>query len=414
MMTFILICLGLMLVLNIFSSYIPFLNYLDEFIPFVLMLIYLVKQIQSGFSKKIEGKKFILVILLLLLFIIGLYADIKYKYFNGSVVIVKDMIAFYKMFITILSLDYLIKEIPKRKFEKFLTFCYVYVGIMFACLVLNFIPGINIFSSGEYRHGIKTYQFLFTHPTFLVASTVPLLMFIHLSKRKHRKLFIFFTILITLSSLRTKGVVIVLIYIALLLYQKLKKCFTKPSFQLVKGVVYAFAFVAIYVATSVKITQYLAYGIAAARPALYMVGFQIMKENAPIGSGFGTFASSLSGEYYSIVYTKYNISHVTGLTPEKYNYMADTFWPYVYGQFGIAGLIFYIGALAICCSIILKKCKNKETKACVFLLMSYLLFASFVESIMTNDSIILYILSIYVFISYDLHLTKNRLKEKKE
>ena len=34
------------------------------------------------------------------------------------------------------------------------------------------------------------------------------------------------------------------------------------------------------------------------------------------------------------IYDMYGISNVNGLRAEKFNYMADVFWPYIYGQFG--------------------------------------------------------------------------------
>ena len=87
-----------------------------------------------------------------------------------------------------------------------------------------------------------------------------------------------------------------------------------------------------------KVAYYFSYGLTAARPALYLVGLRIVRDFFPIGSGFGTFASSLSGEYYSSLYGNYGISGVMGLTQTDYSYMADVFWPYIYGQLGVLGL----------------------------------------------------------------------------
>ncbi|MDE7100676.1 MAG: hypothetical protein K2O05_02350, partial [Anaeroplasmataceae bacterium] len=176
------------------------------------------------------------------------------------------------------------------------------------------------------------------------------------------------------------------------------------------NILFVLACVAIYVVSINKITEYVSHGLSAARPALYITGYNIMKDHMPIGSGFGTFASSLSGEYYSKIYYIYRISNVWGLTPKQYNYMADTFWPYIFGQFGLLGLILYLTALVLSFTFVFKKCKLEKIKICITLLILYLLFSSFVESILTNDTIILYILVIYIFASYDMSISKDKMK----
>ena len=77
------------------------------------------------------------------------------------------------------------------------------------------------------------------------------------------------------------------------------------------------------------------------RIVLHVVGFKILMDFFPLGSGLGTFASHLSGKYYSNVYDMYGISNVIGMNREKYNFISDVFWPYIYGQFGIFGLLLY-------------------------------------------------------------------------
>jgi hypothetical protein len=77
-----------------------------------------------------------------------------------------------------------------------------------------------------------------------------------------------------------------------------------------------------------------------ARNVLYEVGFLLAKDFFPFGSGLGTFGGHISSLYYSPIYEIYGISHVYGLQ-EGGNFISDTFWPYIMGQFGFVGLAVY-------------------------------------------------------------------------
>lgn len=79
-----------------------------------------------------------------------------------------------------------------------------------------------------------------------------------------------------------------------------------------------------------------------ARPITYTTGLQVMKDYFPFGSGFGTFGSAAAAKEYSPLYYKYKIDDVWGLTPELPMFLADTFYPIVYSQFGFFGAILFL------------------------------------------------------------------------
>ena len=75
-----------------------------------------------------------------------------------------------------------------------------------------------------------------------------------------------------------------------------------------------------------------------------LVQLLLFKDYFPIGSGFASFASHISGKYFSGVY---NVIHIAGLysadgqiSPD----VGDAGIPYYLGQFGFIGMIF-IGIL---------------------------------------------------------------------
>lgn len=81
--------------------------------------------------------------------------------------------------------------------------------------------------------------------------------------------------------------------------------------------------------------------LSVARSALYITSGRIAVDYLPFGSGLGTFGGWIAQLYYSPLYYKYGLSSVHGLS-QKGNFLCDTFWPYVLGQFGIIGLLSYL------------------------------------------------------------------------
>ena len=79
-----------------------------------------------------------------------------------------------------------------------------------------------------------------------------------------------------------------------------------------------------------------------ARPETYKTGLLIMKDYFPFGSGLGTFASAAAAKEYSPLYYKYQMDNIWGLTPENPMFLADTFYPIVYSQFGFFGALMFL------------------------------------------------------------------------
>jgi hypothetical protein len=78
-----------------------------------------------------------------------------------------------------------------------------------------------------------------------------------------------------------------------------------------------------------------------ARFALYYVMPDILRDYFPFGSGFASFATYSSGEYYSDLYGRYGLDNIYGLSKSYHGYISDTFYPSL-SQFGIAGILFFI------------------------------------------------------------------------
>ena len=132
-----------------------------------------------------------------------------------------------------------------------------------------------------------------------------------------------------------------------------------------------------------------------ARNVLTMNSLNIAKDNFPIGTGFGTYASWASGESYSNIYYDYNISTTWGISPDFYEFIADTFWPMIIGQFGVLGLGIYIYILLR----IYKNIINNDNLDYYFgqiLALLYLIILSIAEASFSGPIVVVYMALIAV------------------
>ena len=213
--------------------------------------------------------------------------------------------------------------------------------------------------------------------------------------------FIICAIIVLMLSMRSKAYIyIVLISFFFLLMRRNKMKISAHSFlKRNKQKIFLMAVFVMFISYFVvkdKLNDYIRWGLSAARTALYIVGFKIMIDYFPLGTGLGTFASWISGEYYSNVYVLYNIQNVSGLRrDEGMPYISDTYWPYIFGQFGIIGMFFYAMALIYVFKDILKKySENINVLVSAVSLYVYILMACFVEATLTNAQIVLMALTL--------------------
>ena len=82
-----------------------------------------------------------------------------------------------------------------------------------------------------------------------------------------------------------------------------------------------------------------------ARGELYATSVIIAKQHAPLGSGFGTFASGESRQHYSQLYVQYGLSGTYGLSRADPQFIDDTMWPAILGETGYIGLLAVIFGL---------------------------------------------------------------------
>ena len=193
--------------------------------------------------------------------------------------------------------------------------------------------------------------FIFTNPTFFISAYVMIAAAMMAESIKKNRLFLLLDFGILFMAQRSKGYIFIAFAVLIVIlgekwvakilamvFGSDKETF-KPLRLLLAAVFFGLMLLTLG-KSKIEYTFNLGYPVP--RIVLHVVGFTILKDFFPLGSGFGTFASYLSGKYYSNVYAMYGIDNVIGMTKEEYNFISDVYWPYIYGQFGIFGLLIYV------------------------------------------------------------------------
>ena len=319
---------------NVLENYFNIFGILDEAMSAAIVIIAIINILSSRRKYVIcKNNKKILVSVLALI-IIGIIGNLKTDY-QTMIPALKDAVCVLKGIITYVFIPLCLSNLNLDEYLttmnnhlKFIT------GLVFLTVIANLL--FDIFPYYEIRFGIKSQQIFFTHPTYLASFSVIIIILLSVNLREHEenKKYIILMLLVLASTLRFKSIAFIPIYMYLyyIVFKKQRKLqLLDVGILCVLGGVFA-------------ISQVMEYfnNPDWARNVLTMNSLNIAKDNFPIGTGFGTYASWASGESYSNIYYDYNISTTWGISPDFYEFIADTFWPMIIGQFGVLGLGIYI------------------------------------------------------------------------
>lgn len=331
---FFLLCLYGLTFQNLIQSFFPIFKYFDELLAIIsipIVILNLVKQ-KNKLNKDDDNLEIRLIFYLFVIGIIGIIGNLRNKYQSINSIF-SDIIIFYKFYLGFFLSEIIWGENFVNKFKKKASL-HIKMIIVFLLLLTIANYTFNLYS-GSIRFGLKSNQLFFTHPTYLASVCVFLL---SLNIRFEEKMFSKYTIILLillLSTLRMKAIGSMIAIIIVGLYiEKTNKKLSLSKLAIIGIIITIFAYD--------QVNYYFFQNDSFARKKITDTSFIIAKDNFPIGTGFATYGSYYSSVEYSPVYSKYNLSHVYGLSPNYNMYISDTFWPMIIGQFGFAGLIIYL------------------------------------------------------------------------
>lgn len=213
----------------------------------------------------------------------------------------------------------------------------VILAAAFGCLLVNQIGDLGM--TYEVRYGLKSFQFIYIHPSHLVTMSLACLMVVFANGRPRWQLFVAAALILTAASLRSRWVALALIAAVFVLAgpARLKRFFVPISV--------AAAGIAIALGAS-QMSVYYGSDSPAARNQLATASLDIFMNGLPFGTGFGTFGTGVTKTDYSALYYEYGFHNVPGLSPEFPSYITDTFWPAILAEFGFIGLLVWLGLLS--------------------------------------------------------------------
>lgn len=378
---------------NIYHSAIPGLNYFDEGLTIFALLLCIISRKKKEILK--ADKNVIKSITIVIS--IGAFSTYIYHIQPHFAGVWRDCLAIIKFpicyYIYNNYIDNYTKEIALRYAVRFSR---IFIFVLFIFGLINLIYHIPSFNDGT-RYGFPLYGFLYTHNTFMITATVGMTGILMADGIKKNTLIIFYAVIVLILSFRSKAMPIAFLVLLILLFVYKKNFFSTSKIKIL-SILIIVIFVAIYFSLE-RINEYIYYAELSARGAFYINGIDIANRFFPLGSGFCTFASSLSGQYYSPLFYEYHMQNIIGITENDISYSGDTFWPNIYAQYGYLGLTAYITMLYYIFKSINQRFIYLSDKWLgAMTLFLYTLSASTAESFFTNDSAVIFavILSIYI------------------
>lgn len=330
-----------------------FFNYTDEMIGVALVIIVLFKALKSEITL-LKFERYML-IFMFIFEVIGIISGLIYKYQDIQYMLV-DAYTCAKFFVFYLCARLLTQnKLTHEYFFSINGICKALAVIFFALSLHDAFlsPWFNI---GDYRYFTYSVALFFEHPEFLARASMTII-FVLAYNYKYYKRNIYYILMLTVVmflTFRTKAIVSIFVLFAVYLY------FIKFRFKSLAPI----GVVTIAGATYFGYDSLSKYYIAldkAARRVLTNDSITIANQLFPIGSGFGSFGSSMAAQYYSRLYYKLGYNQMDGIglgEGKKGMYLSDTFWPIIIAQTGWIGLISFSLALLSMLSYIIKSRKN--------------------------------------------------------
>lgn len=232
-------------------------------------------------------------------------------------------------------------------------------GILLA--IVNLFTDIGMYT--EYVYGLRAFHYIFLRVGNLngVCAEMLIILTAYLScissekERKKQLAYIVMTLLLMMSTLRSRAFIYVALYVVgYFFFVKGKRIKIKLRYFVPVG------FVGAYIGWP-KIQFYFLQSTRTARAVLLRYGIKTAIDCFPIGAGFGAYGTYAAKAYRSLLYGKYNFSGYYGLSEEFGAFLTDDYWPAIIAEFGFFGAIMMLVLILLVFKIILDKTKYNST-----------------------------------------------------
>lgn len=374
----------LLIFYDVIAEKFPMGNYYDEAITILLTFFSIIWIIQNGRLNIINAR---ILLGILIILAIGLISNCAFGYVTSIDIIFRDIVGIFKFFVCFIAANsYMKKEYCYSK-EDIIKISKIIICIFFIFGVISLFTDIGMGDS--IRFGIRSYKFIYSFYNVLVFNVV-ILISVLMSDNKNNFIYYLMAFAVLIFTLRTKALIVIALFVVFKIMQikKNNPIIYGGIISKMKYIIPMILFV--FIVTKDKIMTYISFGkYASIRIGALFTGFDIMKDHFPLGSGFGTYGTSLSYSTDSKLYSIYNSINYELMMDPNFGYasMSDTYWPAIYAQIGIIGFIVFIYCMILCFkSIRYNKGADGANKIASMFIMIYMLVVSLTEAIYLNPT----------------------------
>ena len=361
-------------------------SYIDDLAIILIIICYNVKSIKNKAKTNINKYELKIVILYIILYIIGILGNLTSNFQENLFAIIVDMLSWVKFFIAYILLLNMIKKNRVKVYYDYI----VKMGkliILFGLVleILNLTTDFQLVEGYE-KFGIKAFSF-FGHPAF-TSSILAGFVAIFLFDSKKNKNWIMLGSILLMATLRTKAFAFVLLIVYTVFFLKRKI-----------NVLNIIMAISLVVAVGWSQVQYYFLNPNASRARALNASIEIANDYVPIGGGFATFGTPMSGKYYSKAYYEYGLSERWGFMPNYYGYISDGGWATMLGQFGYLGTAIFLSIIIFLILSIYERIKNTNINLQPYIaLIGYLLISSTNEVAFSSSYAIFYALLLAIIV----------------
>ena len=312
-----------------------FFKHVDELLV-LFCLVYLVLHIHYVFRKKWR-----LLYLWLGLMAIGTVSSLVFGYQKLIPAVIDAVVVISKFIVGYLT-AYVYASLHKDTLSQRLVGAARIITLLLFVISVHDLLMTPFFPRGEYRYFTQSLVLMFPHSTYLSAAMVALLVLLGYTNNSNRNIpFMVMATFIGMMTLRGKAIAFFAVYWMLYLCLITFRIRNLTILLIVGGiacVVIGFEQISDYFLTTTRYSP---------RQIMLKDSIPLALRHFPLGTGFGTFGSTMAAQNYSPLYEQLGYTANGGMNPMNTAYLSDCFWPEIFAQFGLIGTILFIGVLIL-------------------------------------------------------------------
>lgn len=334
------------------ESIATFLNYTDEIIGVIMIIIVLFRALKSQITLlKFER---LMLIFMFIFEVFGIISGLLYKYQDVGYMFI-DAYTCAKFFIYYLCARLLTQgKLTEKYFFSINTLCKIIAVILFV-LALHDAFMSPWWPVGDYRVFTHSVALFFYIPDALARASITVIFVLAYNYRYYKRniYYIMMLTVVMILTFRTKAIVSVFVLYIFYLY------FVKFKFKSLIPVGIATVAGASYFGYD-SLNFYYVEIEGSARNILTRDSLWLANQHFPLGTGFGSYGSRMASQFYSRLYINLGYYRYTaqGMSEENGAFLSDTFWPIVIAQTGWIGTVSFVMALLSMITYIIRSRKT--------------------------------------------------------